>query len=49
MWGGNGCFRVEDHTVLELDEASGKSSVGFYHVYNAAYGLTAEELYAYRR
>jgi C1A family cysteine protease len=49
MWGGNGCFRVEDHTVLELDEASSKSSICFYYVYNAAYVLTAEELYACMR
>ncbi len=31
-WGNKGSFRVEDHTVLELESASEATSVSFYDV-----------------
>jgi hypothetical protein len=42
-WGNKGSFSIEDHTVLELDDASEATSVCFYDVYLLEEDLTAIE------
>jgi len=46
-WGNKGSFSIEDHTVLELDDASEATSVCFYDVYWLEEDLTAIEQQAY--
>jgi hypothetical protein len=46
-WGNKGSFSIEDHTVLELDDASEATSVCFYDVYWLEEDLTTIEQQAY--
>jgi hypothetical protein len=47
QWGNNGSFSIEDHTVLEMDGASGPISVRFYDVFWLQRKLTEKERESY--